>query len=341
MGVATAIAVSAAVGAAGSMYASSQSSKAQKKTNAANQQMSMETNAQNERLFHLGRGGYNEETGYSNAILPEYFKNRESELAAGADAQYAKIMGQTDTAVAGLQQDSLRLAPAYQTSLQSLLDRYNGKSLEERLANAQPVFAARDNFSGAQAAGINTGLAQQIGQLEASRAAQGFLGGSSYDRNRMLMATVGARQGAASAMAGSRLANAEDERALRDQFIADRMDTSPLTTYLNNATYNAQQPISAQGAGYAAAMQPYQFFKLNPSQFQNAQLPLAQATMSNGQIIGQAAGQLGGAATNYFTSQALAQQYAQPQSGYSAGLTNYIGTGSTTNPSAYRPNPYA
>jgi len=324
MGVATAAIIgSAAVGAAGSVYGASQSSKAQAASDKKNQQNVADTNAMNYRMFRESRGAVDPETGYAASVLPLYFKGQEAQLAADANSQYQNFWNQSQGLANDLRSQLALATPASQAAMTALMGRYNGANLQQQLLNAQPVFGGRINQANAQVSGIRTGLQDVIGQLNASRAAQGFFGGSTFDRSRLAASTIGAQQAAAQQMAAAQLANATDERGLRDADLAGRADLSALTAGFQNYANMASAPLQAEVQGYQAAMQPYSFFKIGNQAFQNQAAPAVSPGISTGQAIGQVAGQLGGTALNYYLNQNLLNQYGQAGGGAAATGAGY------------------
>lgn len=77
-----------------------------------------------------------------------------------------------------------------------------------------PLAEARVQAADLQATAINVGLERTKDELTAEQARQGYVGGSTIGDASLARATVDARQKAAEAMAGARLANAADTREI-------------------------------------------------------------------------------------------------------------------------------
>ena len=92
----------------------------------------------------------------------------------------------------------------------------------ERRAALQELTGARIAAAQSQVTGINQGLQFERDRITARNAEQGFIGGGGMEDAALARATIGARQGAAEAMGGARVANAGDSRALGDEIANTR-----------------------------------------------------------------------------------------------------------------------
>lgn len=91
------------------------------------------------------------------------------------------------------------------------------KEIDGLTAAQVPMAQARLDSANALASSINMGLQSTEDALTATRAKQGYLGGSSFDTGNLARATIGARQGAAQALGNARELNAGDTRAIQGQ----------------------------------------------------------------------------------------------------------------------------
>lgn len=158
----------------------------------------------------------------------------------------------------------------------------------------------------ANTAGIDLALRQQINAIAAEEARKGYSGAGSFANNRLLQATVGARQGAATGEAAARLQNAmavfEQQQRNRDtQFKA--LDIAP-----NRAQQRValdQLPATALANLQKARTQPLEFFRMQPGNPPPVQpLPSTGA----GQIALSSIGQVAGGVGNYYAQQQNAAQ---------------------------------
>lgn len=328
----------AAISAGASAYGAKQSSKAANKAADQNARNVADTNALNLAMFNRSRGAVNPDTGYASAILPEYFGGLESSLGTNTAGLVNQLMGQNTTAMGRVSayQDALR--PASETVMQALQNRFNGQDLAQRLALAQPVYDARtglaqtmgqgyQNVAAAQTSGINTGLLDTMRQLNAQRAAQGYLGTSSFDRNRLAQATIGARQQAGLANANanaeaarllseSNLANLSETRGLQIADLDTRNNFGLLTDAINGLGSFEQAGITNAAQGYQAALSPLDYFRIAPQAYQQQYAPQVEPRTNNGQIWAGAIGQLANTAGQYAMMQGMQQGgygYGYPQ----------------------------
>ncbi len=315
-------------GIGGSMISGNAAKKAQQSANAQNaaaqaaEQARFEaTNKQNEQFFRLSRGEVDPTTGYASALLPAYFQGGEAELGKSAMDYFRQLQslnsgGQMQSRLQG---NLDRMNPAIQNSFGAIANRYNGLDLQQRLANAQPVFGARTNAATQQRASIDQSLLQTMGQLNAERGRGGFYGGSMFDRSRLLAATLGARGQASNLMSGAQLANAQDERGIRDADLSGMQDLAPIAAALQNAGIAYNTPASSMADYYQKAMSPFNFFRMGNQAYQNQQMPFGspqiQPVLGSGAGLGSALGALGGTGLNYSLQNQLYGQMNNPGAG--------------------------
>lgn len=333
----------AAIGAAGAIAGGAISANGAKSAAAkaadANSKATSDTNALNLDMFNQSRGS----TGH--AILPTYFGNNETDAANQAYANFQRLNMGADEVGANLYNYQRSLDPSVHNSLAALQNRYNGVDLSQRLADSQPVWDARAAYAQTQGAGlrevaqaaqggINIGLAQQLAAQNAQRTAQGYLGSSTFDRNRAVASTIMAQQAAAGQMAnanatGNNLAaqvalqNAQERGNFQLSDLDFRSNPAALGSAMSNLAALQSTPWTTQANLYTAAQQPLNFFRIGTQAYNQPFSPQVSPGINNGQIIGGAVTELGKLGQAYFTSQTpqtpAVNNYAV-NSPYSAGL---------------------
>lgn len=297
---------STVVSVGGSVLAGSQAASAQRKASNANLQQARETNELNERLWRESRGSE------GSALLPVYLSDYERALGSGA-AELAQLgMGNVRGRSGAIQTDIDRMSPIFDASTGRIADLFSGAMLNNRLGALAPVASARTAAAKSRFDTISQSLDETIGRLNALHARRGFLGGSSFDNNQLMGATLGTRQAAADALAAARLQNAQDEASIRDQDALMQVQSVglPFEQAQRYATLR-EMPMTAVASGAQQALAPLNFFRMGQSTWQAAPMPQVQPTMSGGQILGQGIGALGSSLGNYFAMQNLARQYGQ------------------------------
>lgn len=337
----------------GAMISANGSKSAASKAADANARSMSETNAQNLAMFNQSRGAPGDD-GYSHAILPMYFGGNEEALGQQAYDNFNRLSS------AGLDSYNRSLGyqsqfrPAVNAGITAVNNRYNGQDLQQRVGYANPYFTSRLNqaqtygqglrgIADANSSAINTGLAQVMAQQNAQRARQGFFGGSTFDRNRMLSSTIAARQAAAidqarasaganDAYAGAQTTNAGDLRGMQmsDLDFRSRLDFLPASMGALSSYEGA--PGQGLAQSYNTAMTPLNYFRIAPQAYQNQNMPMQEPGINNAQIIGGAISQGANAYGQYQYNQQLQKMYGMQQP--SQGMQNPY-----TMASAY--NPYA
>jgi hypothetical protein len=296
------IAVAIGVGAAAGIAGGVMQSQAQDKATKANRQNVKDTNQLNYQMFRESRG----EGG--NAILPLYAPTgTEERLMGGAVQVYDAITGQP---VQMTLDEYNRIASSMQPAVQSgdaiINAIYSGQMEQERMAQLDPVLRARRQAADADAAAIDLALSQEQNRIAAEDAMKGYAGAGSYANNRMLAATLAARQQAARQRSAATLQNATDTLALQEAQRDLQLKSLDLPMQRTNALMAWKQaPAIALAQRQAIAMQPFQFFKLNPGNAPTAQAFQQQATPSTGAVIASGVAQGAGGALNYLQNQQL------------------------------------
>lgn len=339
--------VAAGVVAGGAISASGANSAANTAAN-ANAANVASTNQTNLDLFNASRGAINPATGTANSILPDYFGNNESTMANDAFSQYQNLLASGQGVQGQIQGNVNSLNPSLNQNLQQIANIYNGQALNAQLGYAAPTYAANLNLAqttgqgyqqiaAANSNAIGTGLSSTLNQINAQNAAKGFLGGSSFNNNRLAGATIGAQQQAAvgtaqaNAQAGqlmsqAQYANSLDTRQLQQQNLSAQQNGAALSSGLTNAASIYSLPSQASANIYTNAQSPLNFFKINPQSTSVQNAPTVYPTLSNGQIGGQALSSLAGSPAassllgSLFGSSSSGGQnaYQNNQAGYTA-----------------------
>lgn len=296
-----------------------------------NKQNIQDTNAANLNLFNLSRGAVNPATGFGSSILPQYFGGNEQAAGQQAYDQFSQLNGLAQGNYNALSAQQGNLSGAINASTTALGNRFNGNYLSQQQQYSSPYYQANLNNAGVQGTGlrqvaaanssaINTGLAQALSQINAQRAAQGFLGSSTYDRNRLASSTIGARQAAAvnnagavaqsnNLMAGAQLGNAGDARTLQMTNLDYMSNPANLSNGMSALTSFQNSPAAALSQMYSQAQTPLNFFRIQPQATQQQNLPTVTPQINNDQIYGSLLSQLGSAGSNYLSMNQMAQQY--------------------------------
>lgn len=287
---------------AGAGIGAASTGSAQRSANRANLQAAADTNASNELLFRLSRGAVDPETGQTSAFLPYYFDGIEPELAQFASSIYRQgltRLGSPGEQFARAQSTADSLRPALDASRRAVLGEFNGQNLQTRLANFQPVAAARMQAAAAQSDAIREALSRQLGQIAAIRARGGFLGGSSFERNLSTRSAIDAYRQAAATGANATLANTMEERALRDADLQGRLRSDLPLTLANNLFALEDLPQAAVARNFETLMSPFNSFRMQPQAFQNQRAPLVSPSVNAGQILGSGLSSVGSTLLNY------------------------------------------
>jgi len=233
------------------------------------------------------------------AILPEYQDpGTEKALFDKAVTTSNLIAGDPTKNLATYNDIVNSQQPAIQAGNQTIADIYNGNLTNRRLTALDPVLQARLGLSDQQAQALEVALAQQQTAIGAQEAAKGYTGSGSYGNNRMLAATVGAREQIATGRANATLQNATDVMGVNNA--AEDLKLRSLDTPINRAsqliTLN-QAPGLALAQNAQTSTAPLNFFKLNPGNApqQNA-IPVSSVPSMGGVLLsgaGQAAGAYG------------------------------------------------
>jgi hypothetical protein len=304
---------------------------AQEDTAKKNLQAARETNDLNYRMFQEGRGS----TGH--AFLPTYFGDSERDIANDALGFYNQsksLLGSPADQFARYRQALDRYNPIIDAATGTVEDVYNGNLTNNRLEYLRPVNEARTNMARTRRESIFEALRERINALNADNARKGFSGTGSFAQNRLLGATIGARQGAAGEMSGAKLANAQDTRGVMDQGANLRLQMLDRPYQQATQALNLEMlPLNQVQANFSRALQPFEFFRMSPQGFRADPLPMQPYTPSAAQIALTGAGAANQQIGNYFAQQNMAKQYGNALG--NAQLANAYSSGAGTSPATY------
>lgn len=284
--------------------------------------------------------------GAQAAVLPYYFGGQETAMAGDATSIYNALK-----AYYGSPQNQLNLYQSilngYQPSLsaadQLAADIANGNVTSQMLSEEQPVAQATlAEAQGTKSAAMEA-LAETLGQIDAIQAGKGYSGDSLGDRMLKFQATRTANQQGAAAINSANLSNAQAKQGIQQQGRALRIQNIGLPdTMARSALARTTLPSTMTTANYNNSLQPFSFYRMGQAQYQPVSVP---ATAGTGQIIGQAMGSLGSAASNYMLQSQLQNQ---AWNSYNTSLNNSLAqqsawgyAGSAANPAASYGTGYA
>lgn len=317
---------SGVVSALGNYFGGKSAAKAQKYAADQNLTAQRETNAQNLEIFHDSRGAG------GSALLPEYLKYAEAELGGGA-VDVARALfgygGGPAQRIADAEGTLARYNPALEAGDNLVYDLSTGKVGNDRTAALAPVKAARTGLAKGRAAAINQSLDETLAGLRAAGAARGFRGGSTFETNRALAATSGARTAAAGELGQANLDNALADQALSDsnlQMLLQSLDL-PFARGQQRLAFN-NLPMASVADSYSSAMTPLNFFRMGGGNPPYASAPQMPVIPNTGQLAGAAVAGLGQNLGQYFAQ----QQMMQELSNYFRPQASYLGNGSWMGP---------
>lgn len=341
----------AAVGGIGSLISGNSAAKAADHAADVNAQNTAATNAANLNLFNLSRGAP-DASGFGHAVLPTYFGGNEQAAGQAAYDNFNRLNQGAQNSYNGLLSYQNALRPSLNSSLNAVANRFNGQDLSQRLSYAAPVFNQRLNAASVYGAGlrdtasaqrgsINTALLEALKGINAQRSAQGFLGGSTFDRNRMLASLAGARGAAAVNTAQANATgnnayqtalgqNAFDTQGLYNQNLDNMGRPEGLVSALNAAGGFEGAPSAGAASLFNNATNGLNFFRIQPQAFQQQSMPQVTPSIGTGQIFGSALNGLGQLGQNYGM-----MQYFQglQNGGYNPTAVNTATSfGATSNP---------
>lgn len=309
--VAVAIGGSALIGGLSSYLGGKSQSNSASKANQANIAAQDRTNALNKQMFDESRGS----TGH--ALLPTYFGNTEMELggyAADASRAIFKGQGSPDEQYAKSTQYLNDYRPAMNEGTQFVDDLFSGAGVTKRIDNLDPVNAARLNRAKTAQSAISDGLRDAIARMEAGNTTKGYLGGSTFDNNRMATSQVGARQQAALAQAQAEFENAQAVQGLQESDYLTRLNNLALPYQMGSQRMAFERlPAESIGRNIGAAMAPMNFFRMQPQAFRYDPSVAVQPTTTDGQLLGAAGASAARTATDYFSNKAIMNMLSNQQ----------------------------
>lgn len=248
-------------------------------------------------LESRGQGG--------QALLPMYFpRSTETQLSGDTLGTYNAMRAAAGTPteeIAAYQAAAQGMMPAMSGADALVNKLFNGQLTEEQIRNIAPVLAARGAVAKSQKVGILEGLTQRLNALSADRARSGYTGGgSAFQKNQLIGATIPAMQAAGTVGAQADLANATDVANLRNAGINTAL--SNLNLPLNQAVNRMQliqSPQAAASAAQAGRLNLFNWFKMQPQAFRWDQTPQEQLVPNDLMIAGSAIKSAGQGASSF------------------------------------------
>lgn len=268
------------------------SAKEQKRATNAQLQMFADKLAQDKMFFDESRGAS------GHAILPMFFGDAEKELANSAIENFKAQWGSMspEQRLQKYQEISAALRPAMEGASRTVNDIFNG-NLTSRLINyGKDVVKARNDAAEQSQQAIEAALNSELNRQRAAESARGYSGTGSFAGNRMLAATMAARQQAAAMKSQAALQNAMQEYGIRSQGEMTALNNlnAPTDQSVRNVQF-AQMPQSAAARDFQMATEPMNFFRMTPQAFRGDPLPQIQPGSSAAALALQGISQAGGA----------------------------------------------
>lgn len=237
-------------------------------------------------LESRGQGG--------NALLPLYFPTgTESRLSTDSLNTYlaqAAAAGTPANELAAYTAAVQGLTPAQTGAEGAVTDLFSGRYANRLVENLAPVRAARASVAGAQKTGILEGLMARLNALSANRARAGYQGGgSTFEKNALVWATIPALQQAATVGAQADLASATDEANARNTALGQQLQgvNLPFQTASNRISL-ITAPQASQTAAGQNRMANFNWYKMPVQAFQWNQIPNQQLVPNTEMIVGSA-----------------------------------------------------
>jgi hypothetical protein len=289
---------------------------AQNKATDANQQNVQDTNRTNLLLNMLARGlpidaamartyGLPESVaGSGSALLPYYMGDTEQTLGTNAADLALAIQSLYDSPEAEMQDyENImgRFAPDAAAADRAASDVVSGRTTQQMLDEAAPVFAARTDLANTRKNAALEQLKETLNDIDAIQARKGY-SGDSYG-NRMIK--FNARRGIATAGAGelgqANLENALAKAAIQGQGRQMQLSSLDLPDRrAQSAILRRQMPGTAAAQRSQSSMAPLSFFNLGPHSFSPFQTPPQEQPVAGvGQILAQNSAALGNAGLGY------------------------------------------
>jgi len=292
--------------------------KSAKDANRTNRMIADETNRLNKSFFDEGRGS----TG--SAILPTYFNQLEGETLSQSASDLFKatgsFVGDPNVQLSRFNESLRRFQPSFEAGSGLIDDIFSGSLTNRRLAQVKPIKDARLNAARGAKQSVVQGVQETLNRIRAERSRGGVSGGSTFDTNRVLQATVGANQNAANLESLAELENALTDQQIRDAGL--NLSINSLDLPMLRAQQQIQQellPVQTASDILGARMSPFDFFRLQQQTFQQDRPPLVSAVPGAGQVALAGVGQGATAFANYLASKEIADRLAGVGAGGGGG----------------------
>lgn len=276
-----------AVSAVSNAASANSARKAQAGANAANQQITADTNAANYRIFREGRGAERADGTGANALLPEYFGGAEKDVALGLIDRWKGDSNENDIRM--MDDWAKVLNPAMDGGNQFISDIYSDKIYNERLGLA-------DRQSEARRQGIHQALSEMMGKVRGRRLKGGLGGGSSFENNLMLGSAIPAFTQAGMMDADSRARLYDENQAAKLQML-----DAPANRLLQAAKLGEVRG-DAQYGDMDRLMRRLSFFNMGEGRAPLQEKTMVNAVPGSGQIWGSALSSAANAVGDYFVN---------------------------------------
>lgn len=233
------------------------------------------------------RAGVEEALKSSGTILPGYAgQGTEKALLDQALAAGKIAAGNPEQDLIKYQQILESQRPAIAQGNQLIGDIFSGQLLQDQLEDVKPMLMARFGLSAAEAQAVEAGLSEQLNSVNATDAAKGYTGGGSVSGNRLLAATIDARNKIAVDKANAALENERDVLKIREGNRDLQIRSLDVPINRANQLIRAEQlPGQAVVDAQLESQKPLAFFRLNPGNPPETRAVITPSTPSTGGVI--------------------------------------------------------
>jgi len=233
------------------------------------------------------RAGVEESLKSAGTILPGYAgQGTEKELFDSALSAGKLAGGDPQNDILKYRQILEGQRPAIEGGNALIGDIFSGQMLTDQINDMKPMLQARFGLSEAEAQAVEAGLAEQLNSVAASDASKGFTGGGSVVNNRLLAATIEARNKIAVDKANAVLQNEADILKAREGNRDLQIRSLDVPINRANQLIRAEQlPGQAVVDAQLEAQRPLAFFKLNPGNPPEQRAAIPPSTPSTGGVI--------------------------------------------------------
>lgn len=215
--------------------------------------------------------------GRESTFLPYYFNDQERALADEARRVFdetGRAGGTPEQQIAAAREVVNQFMPALQQGGETVRGIFDNTLTGERVAEAQPVFAARSNLATARKnAGLDA-LQETLNQIKAIQGRAGYTGDSLANQRLRADVTRRVYGDAAVDTSAADLQNATDLQAIMESGRRLKLSSLSLPTAQAQNILNLQeQPLETVATRFNRRLQPFGFFRMGQNQFNVAPLP--------------------------------------------------------------------